>query len=362
MKGGFHEVERKDWLVVGTGLVIGVFAVLLVRFGNPGNMGLCIACFIRDTTGALGLHQAAAVQYLRPEIPGLLLGAFCAAVLTREFRGRGGSGSLLRFLLGFLMMVGALVFLGCPLRMLLRLGGGDLNAILGLSGFIVGVLGGVEFLKKGFNLGRAQKGPVIGALVLPFIAVVLLVLGVYQPVFDVTAGGPIFISLKGPGSLKAPLLLSLGVGLLVGILAQRARLCLSGGIRDYTLTKDTYLLKGYGAILVGVLLTGLLLGQFHLGFTDQPIAHTDGVWNFLGMVLVGLAAVLAGGCPLRQLILSGEGDADAGITVFGMVAGAAAAHNFMLASSPAGPTLNGQIVVLVGILIALLIGLRCREA
>ncbi|NPV29563.1 MAG: YedE-related selenium metabolism membrane protein [Firmicutes bacterium] len=355
-------MERRDAMIVGTGLVIGILAALLVKFGNPGNMGLCIACFIRDITGALGLHRAAPVQYLRPEIPGLLLGAFLAAVLGREFRSRGGSGSLVRFLLGFFMMVGALVFLGCPLRTLLRLGGGDLNAVLGLAGFTVGVLGGVEFLKRGYNLGRARRGSAVGGLVMPLLAVVILVLAIYHPVFDPKAGGPVFASLQGPGSFSAPVLMSLGAGLLVGILAQRARLCLSGGIRDFVLTRDAYLLKGYGAIFAGVLLANILLGQFRLGFANQPIAHTDGAWNFLGMVLVGLAAVLAGGCPLRQLILSGEGDADAGMSVLGMAAGAAVAHNFLLASSPAGPTLYGKVVVLLGILIAVLIGWFCREA
>ena len=87
-------------------------------------MGFCIACFIRDIVGALGLHRAAPVQFLRPEIMGLILGAFIVACLFREFKSAGGSSTLLRFILGALMMIGALVFLGCPLRMLLRLAGG----------------------------------------------------------------------------------------------------------------------------------------------------------------------------------------------------------------------------------------------
>ena len=39
-------------------------------------------------------------------------------------------------------MIGALMFLGCPLRMVIRLGGGDLNALVGLVGFIAGILAG----------------------------------------------------------------------------------------------------------------------------------------------------------------------------------------------------------------------------
>lgn len=360
--GGDFYLDRRDWLVICTGLLIGVLAALLVKWGNPQNMGFCIACFLRDIAGGLGLHRAGIVQYLRPEIPGLVLGATLAALIGREFKSKGGSGTIIRFLLGIFMMIGALVFLGCPLRMLLRLGGGDLNALLGLAGFVVGIVAGIAFLKRGFNLGRAQTGSLAAALIMPLVSVVIILLVIYKPLFNAEVGGPIFTSAEGPGSLFAPLAISLAAGLIVGFLAQRARLCLSGGIRDYALTKDTYLLKGYGAIFVGVLIANLILGYFNLGFVDQPVAHTDGVWNFMGMALVGLAGILAGGCPLRQLIMSGQGDTDGGITVLGMVAGAAIAHNFMLASSPAGPTPYGKIVVIIGLIICAGIGWVCREA
>ena len=35
------------------GVVCGIVAALLAYFGNPANMAFCIACFIRDTAGAL---------------------------------------------------------------------------------------------------------------------------------------------------------------------------------------------------------------------------------------------------------------------------------------------------------------------
>ena len=47
-------------------------------------------------------------------------------------------------------------------------------------------------------------------------------------------------------------------------------------------------------------------------------------------------SVLLGGCPLRQLILTGEGNTDSAVAVLGMVAGAAFCHNFGLASSATG--------------------------
>ena len=85
---------------------------------------------------------------------------------------------------------------------------------------------------------------------------------------------------------------------------------------------------------------------FKLGFAEQPIAHTDGLWNFLGTLVMGFGCVLLGGCPLRQMILSGEGNADSAIAILGLAAGAAFAHNFGLASSGKGATLNGQIAVI----------------
>ncbi len=54
--------------------MVGIIAVLLVYFGNPVNMGFCIACFVRDIAGSVGLHRAPIVQYIRPEIIGMVIG------------------------------------------------------------------------------------------------------------------------------------------------------------------------------------------------------------------------------------------------------------------------------------------------
>ena len=104
------------------------------------------------------------------------------------------------------------------------------------------------------------------------------------------------------------------------------------------------------------MLTAVNAGSFFtLGLEGQPVAHTDGLWNFLGMLLTGFGCVLLGGCPLRQLVLSGEGNTDSAITVLGLAIGAAFAHNFGLASSAAGPTANGKVAVLIGIVVVAVI-------
>ena len=344
-------MKRKinPWLPV-TGVAFGVAALLLAHFGNPGNMGFCIACFLRDISGALGLHSAGVVQYFRPEIVGLVLGAMALAVIKKEFKTKGGSAPATRFLLGAFVMVGTLMFLGCPMRAVIRLGGGDLNALVGLVGFAAGILVGVVCLKQGFSLRRAYSQIRTEGVILPAMLTVLFVLSL--------AGPALFQqSTEGPGSRAAPWILALVCGLVVGALAQRSRMCMAGGIRDAVMFQDFNLICGPAAMFVTVLIGNLILRKFNLGFADQPVAHTDGLWNFLGMALAGWGCILLGGCPLRQLILTGEGNSDSAVTVLGMLFGAALCHNFGLASSAAGPTLNGKIAVVVGFVVLLIVSL-----
>ena len=126
---------NKTWKLAIAGAIVGVLAALLAFFGNPANMAICVACFIRDTAGALSLHSAASVQYFRPEIVGFVVGAFIISLITKEYKATAGSAPMIRFLLGMIMMIGALVFLGCPLRMVIRMSAGDLNAYVALIGF-----------------------------------------------------------------------------------------------------------------------------------------------------------------------------------------------------------------------------------
>nr|MBC7246061.1 YedE-related selenium metabolism membrane protein [Chloroflexota bacterium] len=356
--------------IVLAGVVIGVLAPLLQRLGNPPNMGICVACFERDIAGALGLHRAAVVQYIRPEIIGFVLGSLVAALLFREFKARAGSAPIVRFVLGVFAMIGALAFLGCPWRALLRLAGGDLNAILGLAGLATGIAIGVQFLKSGYDLGRSYRTYTAVGWIMPLLMVGLLLLLVFRPQFS--PDGPIFFSKSGPGSLHAPLLISLSVGMIIGFLAQRTRFCTMGAMRDVILMGDTHLISGVGALLAIAVVTNLLLGQIRVGFIAQPVAHSNHLWNFLGMTLAGLAFALAGGCPGRQLFLAGEGDGDAAVFVLGMIVGAGFSHNFALAGRPdtvvegavkvGGFSTAGMAAIVLGLVVCLAIGFTMRQS
>lgn len=356
--------------LAAVGICAGILIALLAAFGNPANMAICAACFIRDTAGALKLHSAAPVQYFRPEIVGFIAGSFIIALATKEYRSTAGSSPMIRFLLGFIMMIGALVFLGCPLRMVIRMAAGDLNAWVGLVGLAAGAITGAVFLKMGFSLGRESDTNKTTGSVLPIAIVLLFVLSL------VTAG--LFaVSEEGPGSKHAPVLLSLAVALIIGAVAQKTRICFVGGIRNLFLMKDYTLLIPIAGIFLAMLVYSLISGTFKLSFDGQPIAHSQHLWNILGLYAVGFAGVLAGGCPLRQMILAGQGSSDAAVTFLGMLIGAAFAHNFGLAGAAAaaatadkeavlgGPAPAGQIVLICGIVVLFIIAatnLRRKKA
>ena len=372
---------KRSWLVMLCGVVIGIAALVLQKLGNPGNMGFCIACFERDIAGALGLHRAGQkvadgaivtgnLAYFRPEIIGILLGSMLMAICAKEFKGRSGSSPVLRFVLGAGVMIGALVFLGCPLRMVLRIGGGDPNALLGLVGFIAGILVGVLFLKKGFTLRRSYNQSKPEAAAFPVATVLMGALCLLGVIGLMTTKG------TAPGGARAPWYVSIIAGLVVGALGQRSRFCMAGGVRDAVMFKDFSLVTGSVMIILTVLVGNLILGNFgesYKGFVTvgQPIASADGLWNFLGMAIVGWGSALLGGCPLRQLVLTGEGNTDSAVTVLGMIAGAALAHNFGLASGAStykdeaktvikgGSTKEGHVAVIVILVLLAVVSVVC---
>ena len=246
-----------------------------------------------------------------------------AALLFREFKARAGSAPIVRFVLGVFAMIGALAFLGCPWRALLRLAGGDLNAIVGLAGLAAGIAIGVQFLKAGYNLGRSHKtlrrrgldhagrswsGCCCCSSSRP----------------KVSESGALFFSESGPGSHARPAAHLAGRGL-DHRLSGPAHPLLHHGLDprrdpDGRYAPDQRRGRAGGR---GLCRPTWSSGRSSFGFFGQPVAHSQHLWNFLGMVLAGLAFALAGGCPGRQLFLSGEGDGDAAVFVLGMITGAA---------------------------------------
>ena len=115
------------------------------------------------------------------------------------------------------------------------------------------------------------------------------------------------------------------------------------------------LLLGFIAILVSALIGNMILGYLIQDLQDN-LSHIQMVFGMhLEWRLQDLAVSFLEAARLRQLVLAGEGNTDSAITVFGLMAGAAVAHNFGLASSGEGPTANGKIAVVIGFVVLIVI-------
>lgn len=326
-----------------TAFLMGAGGVLLTVLGNPANSGICISCFLETSTGAFGLHPNDRMRYLRPELPGFVLGAWLSALIAGEFRSRGGSAPLWRLIGGVVMIVGCAVFIGCPIKLILRLAAGDLSAVAGLVGLVAGVRIGITSLVRGVEFPVQEEDRTPAGFVMPLVSLLLITLFITLPLL-------FRFSEHGGGADAAPWYYSFPLATGIGFLAQRSRFCITGS------TRDTLLMGWRSPMTAGLLLffvtalgTSLLSGRFHLALTGQPGAHTDLFWSFLAMLTVGWVAVLVGGCPFRQLVKGGEGDTDAVFVTVGMILGAALVQSTGIAATAAGVSPIGKGGVLLSL-------------
>jgi uncharacterized protein len=347
--------NREFWTVVVVGALLGGLGVMLSVWGNPENSGICVSCFIENSAGALGFHDNPNMQYLRPELIGFVLGSTASALLFREFRSRGGSAPLSRLFFGMFMIFGCAVFIGCPIKLFLRVTAGDLTAVAGVIGLLAGVWAGLKGLANGVELARPKTGTGSGGHLMPALFLLLLVFFLVRPGF-------LLFSSKGSAAQHAPWLIALAAGIGLGALAQRSHFCITGSIRN-TLLMGFRISAVWGlcAFIGTSFVLSVMTGRFHPSLYGQPGAHLDYLWSFLGMGLVGWISVIIGGCPFRQLIKTGEGDADAGLVVVGMFIGGALAQSWGIAATAAGVSLYGKISVLAGFVLLALGSLIFRE-
>jgi uncharacterized protein len=121
---------------------------------------------------------------------------------------------------------------------------------------------------------------------------------------------------------------TLVIGVIIGYLGQRSRMCFVGGIRDYILVRDTYLLRGLIAFGLTVWLAFPILGLF-TGSRPGPFASSNVITILLtvaGGFGVGYFSALANGCPFRQHVLAAQGVKSSIAYLVGFLAGAVLFH------------------------------------
>ena len=121
---------------------------------------------------------------------------------------------------------------------------------------------------------------------------------------------------------------SLLIGLALGYLGQRSRMCFVGGIRDFILVRDTALLKGLAAFGLTAWVA-FPLAHLVTGKTPGAPTGTDVITLLLtiaGAFGVGYVSTLANGCPLRQHVLAAQGVRSSMTYLGGFFAGAVIFH------------------------------------
>jgi uncharacterized protein len=134
-------------------------------------------------------------------------------------------------------------------------------------------------------------------------------------------------------------IVTLILGIIIGWLGQRSGFCSIGGFRDFFMFRHTRLLFGFIALIGGAFIGYLIFklvfptafeGFFWLmgkGLMPVPGAPTGLtitgyiILAIIGGIAVGLIGVLLGGCPLRQLVMTSEGNIKSLCFVIGICIG-----------------------------------------
>lgn len=144
-------------------------------------------------------------------------------------------------------------------------------------------------------------------------------------------------------------LLTLSLGIIIGYLAQRSGFCSIGGLRDLMMFKHTRLFIGYLALIVSALFGYLIFWviipaafpNFYWAATqDNPLTPIPGapggleVGSYILLAIIGgfgmgILGVILGGCPLRQIVMSSEGNYRSLFYVIGLIIGAIIFHTWI---------------------------------
>jgi len=293
------------------GMVWGVFGG--VKFwGDWFNnlIGLGPALGLPGERGSFWLHSMSLMNI------NLVLGAFCAALLSRQF-----APSLppkLEYLWaalgGILMGVGAALAGGCTT-------GGFFNPVLHASasgwamwaGLVAGAAIGFKLLLWTLeNIDWGTQAP-------PTVVVPQSVVATYPMLGGVVALGVMVWALvwlyseSAPLTYRAPVVLA---GFAIGFIMHRSRICFSRAFREPFVTGEGEMTKAVIlALAIGLPVAALL---FQKKVIDPYIAIPATFWvgSLTGGIIFGIGMIFAGGCASGSLWRMGEGHLKLWVSMF----------------------------------------------
>lgn len=153
---------RKGPVILG--IIIGILAAvvqgLTISAGGPEAYGFCALCHTRDlvnglinlgfgtTLGVAAISKAAILPVM--SMVGVLIGGVIAAKMSGEFRIKAAPvrDIIVYFIGGVLLMQFGLFLGACPYRAAIRFAYGDLIALVGIIGIIIGVWVSLALIKR----------------------------------------------------------------------------------------------------------------------------------------------------------------------------------------------------------------------
>lgn len=257
---------------------------------------------------------------------GLLLGAFAAAHLAKEFALRSTTRrEYLKGLGGGLMMgIGASLAQGCTV-------GGFLSPVssLALAGFLMmaGLVAGAFIGARALLWEVSNHPPKIlpkkpsvvkityNYRAMPFVGLFLTVVAVLM-VYSYSSIG--FATLGG----------LLAFGFLIGVVLQRSKWCLASAFREPFLSGDARFARA-GFITAFIGLVGFTLLKATGTKPDYMFVIPAGTAVVVGGVVFGFGMVLAGGCASGTLWRVGEGQLKLWVALLGFMLGSGILPNLL---------------------------------
>ena len=246
----------------------------------------------------------------------LVLGSFCAALLSRQFLPR--RPPKLEYIWaamgGCLLGIGAALAGGCTT-------GGFFNPILHASpagwamwaGLLLGAAIGLKLLM--WTLENIEWGMVAP----PPIKLPEGILRVYPLLGLAVVVGVLLWATQwygsGNGQLAARAVIVLA-GFAIGFIMHRSRLCFARSFREPFMTAEGDMTKAVIlALTIGLVISSLL---FQKKIIDPYIAIPATFWigSLLGGLIFGIGMIFAGGCASGSLWRMGEGHAKLWVTIF----------------------------------------------
>src|SRR5437763_15105502 len=132
------------FVTAGLAVVVGQW----LDVSPPAAYGLCSACHGRDLTDWIVNHAegknlfvtAAGAGWPLLTVVGLVIGSVLAARRNGEYASINLGGNVRQFAFGGVVMGAALFVGGCPTRIIIRTGYGDLAGLLALGGVAAGIV------------------------------------------------------------------------------------------------------------------------------------------------------------------------------------------------------------------------------